>query len=65
MQGDLLRAQNANFGQCVSSDLAMSAGIAPQIVRFFPELQELRNVHKNLKTGSLIAHFSPKNGNGI
>ena len=57
MQGDLLRDQNANFGHCVSSDLAMSAGIAPQFVRFFPEL---RNLHKNIKAGSSIAHFSRK-----
>ena len=33
LQGDLFRDKTANFGHCVSSDLAMSAGIAIQFVR--------------------------------
>ena len=43
----------------------MSAGIAAQFVRLNPELVKLRSNHQNLKTGSLIAHFSCKNGNWI
>ena len=35
---NLLREQNANFGHCVSSDLAMSAGNKPHFVRLFLEL---------------------------
>ena len=49
MQGDLFRDQNANFGHSVSSDMAMSSGIAPQFVGIFPGSQELRNLHKNIK----------------
>ena len=65
LQGDLLRDKTANFGHCVSSDLAMSAGIARQVVRLYPELEKLRLNHRNLKAVSLIAHFSSKNGNRI
>ena len=62
LQGDLFRDQTANFGHCVSSDLAMSAGIATQFVRLNSELEELRPSYRNLKAGSLIAHFSSQNG---
>ena len=62
LQGDLFRDQTANFGHCVSSDLAMSAGIATQFVRLNSELEELRPNYQNLKAGSLIAHFSSQNG---
>ena len=65
LQGDLIRYQTANFGHCVSSDLAMSAGIATQFVRLHPELEKLRLHYRNLKEGSLIAHFSSPNGNWI
>ena len=65
LQGDLFRDQTANFGHCVSSDLAMSAGIAAQFVRLYPELEKLRPHYRNLKAGSLIAHFSSQNGNWI
>ena len=61
-QGDLFRGQTANFGHCVSSDSAMSAGIATQFVRLSPELEKLSPHHRNLKAGSLIAHFSSQNG---
>ena len=62
IQGDLFRDQTENFGHCVSSDLAMSAGIATQFVRLYPELEKLRLHYRNLKEGSLIAHFSSPNG---
>ena len=65
LQGDLFRDQTANFGHCVSSDLAMSAGIATQFVRLYPQLEELRPNYRNLKAGSLIAYFSSQNGNWI
>ena len=65
LQGDLFRYKTASFGHCVSSDLAMSAGIATQIVRLYPELENLRPNYRNLKAGSLIAHFSGQNGNWI
>ena len=65
LQGDLFREQTANFGHCVSSDLAMSAGIATQFVPLYPELEKLRPNYRNLKAGSLIAHFSSQNGNWI
>ena len=61
---DLFRDQTARFGYCVS-DLAMSAAIGTQFVRFYPELEKLRSNHHNLKTGSLIAHFSSKICNWI
>ena len=41
----------------------MSAGIATQFVRLYPELEKLRPHYRNLKAGSLIAHFSSQNGN--
>ena len=62
LQGDLFRDKTANFGHC---DLAMSAGIATQFVRLYPELEKLRPHYRNLKAGSLIAHFSSPNGNWI
>ena len=65
LQGDLFRDQTANFGHCVSSDLAMSAGIATQFVRLYPELEKLRPHYRNFKKGSLIAHFSSQNSNWI
>ena len=65
LQGDFFRDQTAIFGHCVSSDLAMSAGIATQFVRLYPELEKLRPSYRNLNAGSLIAHFSSKNGNWI
>ena len=65
LQGDLFRDQTANFGHCVSSDLVMSAGIATQFVRLYPELAKLGLNYRNLKAGSLIAHFSSQNGNWI
>ena len=65
LQGDLFRDQTATFGDCVSSDLAMSAGIATQFVRLYPELEKLRPNYQNLKAESLIAHFSSQNGNWI
>ena len=65
LQGDLFRDQTAIFGYCVSSDLKMSAGIATQLVRLYPELEKLRPHYRNLKAGSLIAHFSSQNGNWI
>ena len=65
LQGDLFRDQTANFGHCVSSDLAMSAGIASQLVRLYPELEKLRPHYRKLKAGSLIAHFSSQNCNWI
>ena len=63
LQGNLFRDQTANFGHCVSSDLAISAGIATLFVRLYPELEELRPKYRNLKAGSLTAHFSSQNGN--
>ena len=65
LQRDLFRDQTANFGHCVSSDLAISAGIATQFVRLYPELETLRLHNRNLNEGSLIAHFSSPNGNWI
>ena len=65
LQGDLFRDKTADFGRCVSSDLAMSAGIATQFVRLYPELEKLRPHYRNLKARSLIAHFSSQNGNWI
>ena len=65
LQGDLFRDKTANFGHCVSSDLAMSAGIATQFVRLYPELEKLGPNYQNLQAGSLIAHFSSQNGNWI
>ena len=65
LQGDLFRDQTANFGHCVSSDLAMSAGIATQFVRLYRELEKLRPDYRNFKAGFLIAHFSSQNGNWI
>ena len=45
LQGDLFRDKTANFGHCVSSDLAMSAGIATQFVRLnwknYPHIIEI------------------------
>ena len=43
----------------------MSAGIATQFVRLYPELEKLRPHYRNLKAGSLIAQFSSQNGNWI
>ena len=63
LQGDLFRDKTAKFGRCVSSDLAMSAGIATQFVGLYPELEKLRPHYRNLKARSLIAHFSSQNGN--
>ena len=65
LHGDLFREQTSSFGHCVSSDLAMSAGIATQFVRLYPELEKLRTNYQNLKARSLIAHFSSQNGNWI
>ena len=65
LEADLFRDQTAIFGHCVSSDLAMSSGIATQFVRLYPELEKLRLYYQNLKAGSLIAHFSSPNGNWI
>ena len=65
LQGDLFRGKTANFGNCVSYDLAMSAGIDTQFVRFYPELEKLRPSYRNLKAGSLIAHFLSQNVNWI
>ena len=65
LQGDLFRDKTAIFGHCVSSDLAMSAGIATQFVRLYPELEKLRPHYRNLKAGSKIAHFSSQNGSWI
>ena len=65
LQGDLSRDKTANFGHCVSFDLAMSAGIATQFVRSYPELEKLRPKYRDSKAGSLIAHFSSQNGNWI
>ena len=65
LQGDLFRDETANFGHCVPPDLAMSAGIAPQFVRFYPELEKLRPNYQNLKVGSLTAHILSQNGNWI
>ena len=65
LQEDLFRDKTANFGHCVSSDLAMSAGIATQFVRLYPELAKLGSNYRNLKAGSLIVHFSSQNGNLI
>ena len=63
IQGELFRDQTATFGHCVSSDLEMSAGIATQIVRLYPELEKSRLPYQNLKARSLIAHFGSPNGN--
>ena len=65
LQGDLIRDHTANFRHCVSSDLAMSAGIASQFVRLYPEMEKLGPNYRNLKAGSRIAHFSSQNGNWI
>ena len=65
LQEDLFRDQTAIFGHCVSPDLAMSAGIATQFVRLYPQLEKLRLHNRNLKEGSLIAHFSSPNGDWI
>ena len=65
LQRDLFRDKTANFGHCGSSDSAMSAGIATQFVRLYPELEKLRPHYRNLKAGFLIAHFSSPNGNWI
>ena len=65
LQRDLFRDQTASYGHCVASDLAMSAGIATQFVRFYPGLEKLRPNYPNLKARSLIAHFSSQNGNCV
>ena len=65
LQRDLFRDKHAIFGHCVSSDLAMSAGIATQFVRLYPELEKSGPNYRNLQEGSLIAHFSSQNGNWI
>ena len=63
--GDLFRDQTAIFGHCFSSDLAMSAGIATQFLRLYPEMEKIRPHYRNFKAGSIIAHFSGQNGNWI
>ena len=65
LQGDLFRDKTAKFGHWVSSDLAMSAGIATQFVRLHPELAKLGPNYRTLKAAFLIAHFSSQNGNWI
>ena len=65
LQGDFFRDQTANFGHCVSSDLAISAGIATQFVRFYPQMEKISPNYRNLKAGPLIALFSSRNGNWI
>ena len=65
LQENLFRDQTAKFGHRVSSDLAMLAGIATQVLRLYPELEKLRPNYRKLKAESLIAHFSIQNGNWI
>ena len=65
LHANLFRNETANFGHCVSSDLAMSAGIATQLVLLYPELEKLRPKYRILKAGSLIAHFSSQIANWI
>ena len=63
--GNLLANTNLNFAHCVSSNLSMSAGIATQFIKLFPELKDVRAMHSNLQPGSLIAHFSKQHNNWI
>ena len=64
-EGDVFSDTAANFAHCVSSDLAMSAGIATHFLRIFPDLSELRKTDANLPPGSLIAHFNASSNNWI
>ena len=64
-QRNLLENKKLNFAHCVSSDLSMSAGIATQFLRLFPELKDIRSQHPKLPPGSLLAHFSRQNNNWI
>ena len=47
IQGNLSRDQNAKFGHCEASDLAMSAIIASEFVQFHPNSDNLRSIHHN------------------
>ena len=62
---DIFSDTKAIFAHSVSSDLAMSAGIAMQFLRIFPDLSELRKTHANLPPGSLIAQFNESGNNWI
>ena len=62
-ESDVFSNPRATFAQCVSSDPAMSAGIATQFVRIFPGSSEVRKTHFNLTTGSLIAFFNASSNN--
>ena len=65
LHANLFRNETANFGHCVPSDLAMSAGIATQFVLLYPELEKSHPNYRILKAGSLVAHFSSQNANWI
>ena len=64
-EGDIFSKPDAHFGHCVSSDLAMSAGIATQFCHIFPKLTEIRQTHQSLWPGSLIAYFNKTTNNWI
>ena len=64
-EGDIFSKPDANFGHCLSSDLAMAAGIATQFCHFFPKLKDVRETHQSFLPRALIAYFNKTSHNWI